>query len=110
MLSTHYDHHEVEKGKYENWKNKGYFLSGDLTKTKFNYVGYSRKFVFLKYALIISLITLILFLKFIKKKQLKNLLAILLNLNIFALIIYIFVGTKIYDLYSLINIMSILIN
>ena len=79
----------------------------DLTKTKFNYVGYSRKFVFLKYALIISLITLILFLKLIKKKQLKNLLIILLNLNIFALIIYIFVGTKIYDLYSLINIMSI---
>lgn len=79
----------------------------DLTKTKFNYVGYSRNFVFLKYALIISLITLILFLKFIKKKQLKNLLVILLNLNIFALIIYIFVGTKIYDLYSLINIMSI---
>jgi sortase A len=79
----------------------------DLTKTKFNYVGYSKKFVFLKYALIISLIMLILFLKFIKKKQLKNLLVILLNLNIFALIIYIFVGTKVYDLYSLINIMSI---
>ena len=38
MLSTHYDHHEVEKGKYENWKNKGYFLSGDLTKTKFSMV------------------------------------------------------------------------
>lgn len=79
----------------------------DLTKTKFNYVGYSKKFVFLKYALIISLITLILFLKFIKKKQLKNLLAIILNLNIFALIIYICIGTKIYDLYSLINIMNI---
>ena len=67
----------------------------DLTKTKFNYVGYSKKFVFLKYALIISLITLILFLKFIKKKQLKNLLVIILNLNIFALIIYICIGTKI---------------
>lgn len=38
MLSTHYDHHEVEKGKYENWENKGYFLSGDLTKTKFSMV------------------------------------------------------------------------
>ena len=34
MLSTHYNHKEVENGKYENWKNKGYFLSGDLTKTK----------------------------------------------------------------------------
>ncbi len=79
----------------------------DLTKTKFNYVGYSKKFVFLKYALIISLITLILFLKFIKKKQLKNLLVIILDLNIFALIIYICIGTKIYDLYSLINIMNI---
>lgn len=38
MLSTHYDHKEVEQGKYENWKNKGYFLSGDLTKTKFSMV------------------------------------------------------------------------
>ena len=36
-----------------------------------------------EYVLIISLITLILFLKFIKKKQLKNLLVIILNLNIF---------------------------
>lgn len=79
----------------------------DLNKTKFNYVGYSKKFVFLKYALVISFIALILLLKFIKKKQLKNLLLILLNLNIFALIIYISIGTKIYDLYSLINIMSI---
>ena len=38
MLSTHYNHKEVENGKYENWKSKGYFLSGDLTKTKFSMV------------------------------------------------------------------------
>lgn len=38
MLKTHYDHFEVEQGKYQNWKNKGYFLSGDETKTKFSMV------------------------------------------------------------------------
>ena len=38
MLSTHYSHLEVEKGKYKNWKDKGYFLSGDETKTKFSMV------------------------------------------------------------------------
>ena len=32
MLDTKYNHLEVEKGKYENWKNKGYFNSGDLSK------------------------------------------------------------------------------
>ena len=32
MLETKYNHLEVEKGKYENWKNKGYFTSGDLSK------------------------------------------------------------------------------
>ncbi len=32
MLDTKYNHLEVEKNKYENWKDKGYFTSGDLTK------------------------------------------------------------------------------
>jgi len=32
MLDTKYNHIEVEKEKYENWKNKGYFNSGDLSK------------------------------------------------------------------------------
>ena len=32
MLDTKYNHLEVEKNKYENWKEKGYFTSGDLTK------------------------------------------------------------------------------
>lgn len=32
MLDTKYNHLEVEKEKYENWKNKGYFNSGDLSK------------------------------------------------------------------------------
>ena len=31
-LSSKYDHVEVEKGKYDEWLNKGYFTSGDLTK------------------------------------------------------------------------------
>ena len=32
MLDKKYNHIEVESGKYENWKNKGYFSSGDLSK------------------------------------------------------------------------------
>ena len=32
MLDKKYNHIEVEKGKYEIWKNKGYFTSGDLSK------------------------------------------------------------------------------
>lgn len=35
MLETKYDHKRVEKGKYENWKEKGYFKSGDTTKKPF---------------------------------------------------------------------------
>lgn len=32
MLETKYNHKEVEQNKYENWKMKGYFNSGDLSK------------------------------------------------------------------------------
>ena len=32
MLDKKYDHLTVEKEKYENWKAKGYFSSGDLSK------------------------------------------------------------------------------
>jgi len=32
MLDKKYNHLEVEKNKYNNWKEKGYFNSGDLTK------------------------------------------------------------------------------
>ena len=32
MLESKYNHLEVEKNKYENWRNKGYFTSGDLSK------------------------------------------------------------------------------
>lgn len=32
MLDKKYDHKIVEEKKYENWKNKGYFASGDLAK------------------------------------------------------------------------------
>ena len=35
-LASKYDHKSVEKGKYQNWKDKGYFLSCDETKTKFS--------------------------------------------------------------------------
>ena len=31
MLNAKYNHLEVEKEKYENWKSKGYFNSGDLS-------------------------------------------------------------------------------
>ena len=38
-LDTRYNPKEVEKGKYEFWKEKGYFKAGeDLTKTKFSMV------------------------------------------------------------------------
>jgi len=32
MLETKYNHLEVENNKYENWKSRGYFTSGDLSK------------------------------------------------------------------------------
>lgn len=32
MLEAKYNHKKVEEGKYEDWKNKGYFKSGDLSK------------------------------------------------------------------------------
>lgn len=32
MLDKKYNHKIVEQGKYENWKRKGYFESGDLSK------------------------------------------------------------------------------
>lgn len=35
MLDKKYDHLMVEKDKYENWKNKGYFTSDDLSKEPF---------------------------------------------------------------------------
>ena len=39
MLEKRYDPHKVEEGKYNNWKNKGYFTAGeDLTKTPFTMV------------------------------------------------------------------------
>ncbi|MCI9084617.1 MAG: valine--tRNA ligase [Bacilli bacterium] len=31
MLDKKYNHTSVEEGKYENWKNKGYFTSGDTS-------------------------------------------------------------------------------
>ena len=34
-METKYNHIEVEKGKYDNWKNKGYFTAGDLSKKPF---------------------------------------------------------------------------
>ena len=38
MLDKRYDHHLVEKDKYENWKQKGYFASGDKSKDPFSIV------------------------------------------------------------------------
>ncbi len=38
MLDTKYDHQKVEAGKYENWKSKGYFKSGDKDKKPFSIV------------------------------------------------------------------------
>ena len=38
MLEKRYDPKAVEAGKYENWKAKGYFYSGDKSKTPFSIV------------------------------------------------------------------------
>ena len=38
MLDKRYDHNLVEKDKYENWKKKGYFASGDKSKDPFSIV------------------------------------------------------------------------
>lgn len=38
MLDKRYNPKDIEKGKYDSWKKKGYFKSGDLTKTKFSMV------------------------------------------------------------------------
>ena len=32
MLDKKYNHTEVEKNKYEEWREKGYFKSGDFSK------------------------------------------------------------------------------
>ncbi|MDD3453611.1 MAG: valine--tRNA ligase [Bacilli bacterium] len=38
MLETKYNHKLVEENKYENWKNKGYFMCGDTSKKPFSIV------------------------------------------------------------------------
>ncbi len=38
MLDIKYNHKIVEEGKYTNWINKDYFLSGDNTKTPFSMI------------------------------------------------------------------------
>lgn len=35
MLDTKYDNKKIEEGKYENWKNAGYFNSGDKSKNPY---------------------------------------------------------------------------
>ena len=37
-LAQKYDHKEVEKGKYDNWVEKGYFTAGDKSKEPFTIV------------------------------------------------------------------------
>ena len=38
MLDTKYNHLEVEKDKYNNWKEKGYFKAGDKSKNPYSIV------------------------------------------------------------------------
>ena len=38
MLEKRYDPHQVEEGKYETWKSKGYFTAGDKSKQAFSMV------------------------------------------------------------------------
>ena len=37
-LDKKYDFKTIEEGKYENWKNKGYFKAGDISKARFSMV------------------------------------------------------------------------
>ena len=37
-LDKKYDFKKIEEGKYENWKNKGYFRAGDTSKVRFSMV------------------------------------------------------------------------
>ena len=38
MLDKRYDPHQVEEGKYQTWKDAGYFTAGDLSKPAFSLV------------------------------------------------------------------------
>ena len=38
MLEKKYDHNLVEQNKYEEWKSKGYFKSGDTSKKPYSIV------------------------------------------------------------------------
>ncbi len=38
MLDTKYDSKKVEEGKYEEWKNRGYFTCGDTSKKPYSIV------------------------------------------------------------------------
>ena len=38
MLETRYDPKKVEEGKYDKWKNGGYFTAGDMSKVPFSLV------------------------------------------------------------------------
>ena len=38
MLEKKYDHNLVEQNKYEEWKSKGYFKSGDKSKKPYTIV------------------------------------------------------------------------
>ncbi len=38
MLETKYDHKKVETGKYDTWKNNGYFKCGDTSKEPFTII------------------------------------------------------------------------
>ena len=38
QLADKYDHHMVEKDKYTNWVEKGYFEAGDLSKKPYSIV------------------------------------------------------------------------
>ena len=38
MLDKRYNPQEIEKNKYDQWKERGYFKAGDTTKTKFSMV------------------------------------------------------------------------
>lgn len=80
----------------------------DLKGPKFNYVGYELWFILLKYLLPISFLCLIIFLFIYKKEDIiKHFTYVSLILILILNLAYFIAGEKLYDIYTLINTMSI---
>ncbi len=91
----------------EIYENGEYLDSVTLVRNTFNYVGFSKIFVSLKYILPLGLIiAFILLFTTLKKKVINNILMIGFSLLLITNIFYFKFGSLSYDLYNIINSMS----